>query len=121
VLEDLAAFAPGGGLAASTIALLAWYTRTSREDRKEYRTALAEAKAEFEKRLAEEHARVLEIDMHAQKEIDELRRRLADVDTVSQALREARRDAELESEGLKIRLEHMTMRYRLAKGEDVAL
>jgi hypothetical protein len=121
VFEELAALAPGGGLAASVIALLAWYTKTSREDRKEYRDALASAKADFEERLKAEHARLLETDMNAQTEVDELRRRLADADTVIQGERAARRDAELDVESFKIRLQQMTWRYRLAKGEDVDL
>lgn len=119
MFEELAALAPGGGLAASIIALLAWYTKTSREDRKEYRDALAAAKVDFDARLKDEHARLLESEMNAQAEVSELRRRLDDADTVILGERSARRDAELELAGMKIRLQQMTWRYRLAKGEDV--
>jgi uncharacterized coiled-coil DUF342 family protein len=119
VIEDLATLAPGGGLAASVMGLLVWYSKTSKETRQEYRDALAASKAEFDARLKDEHSRVLETEMHAQVEIDELRRRLADADTVIMGERAARRDAELDAEGLKIRLEHAQIRYKLAKGEDV--
>lgn len=119
MVEELAALAPGGGLAASVMGLLVWYGKTSRETRQEYREALAASKAEFDARLKEEHSRLLETEMHAQVEIDELRRRLADADTVILGERAARRDAELDAEGLKIRLEHAQIRLRIAKGEDV--
>jgi len=121
MIEELANLAPGGGLAGSVVALLVWFMKSSREDRKEYREALKQARDDFETRLKEEHARVLEIDMNAQTEIDELRRRIADAETVIQGERARARDAELSAEGMKIRLEHMTLRYKLAKGEDVPL
>ena len=123
---------PQGGVAAGVLALFGWYTKTSRDDRKEYRddlkarTAefeerLAEAKAEFDKRLADEHARLLETEMAAEHETTELRRRLADMETVVMGERASRRDAELDLEGAKIRLEHARMRVRLLKGEEVEM
>lgn len=121
MLEELANLAPGGGLAGSVVALLVWFMKSSREDRKEYREALKSAREDFEIRVKEERARVLDIEMSTQKEVDDLRRRLADSETAFIAEHSARRDAELTSEGTSIRLEHMTMRYRIAKGQDVDL
>lgn len=121
MLEELTALAPGGGLAGSVVGLLAWFMKSSREDRKEYRVALKAAQEDFDARLKEERGRVLEIEMAADKEVSDLRRRNADAETAFIAEHSARRDAELHAEGLKIRLEHMTLRYRLAKGEEVEL
>lgn len=121
MVDELAALVPGGGLAGTVAGFLIYILKTGREDRKEYREALRQTREDFEARLKEEHARVLEADMHAQTEIDELRRRLADAETVIQGERARARDAELSAEGMKIKLEHMTLRYRLAKGEDVPL
>ncbi len=117
--EELASLAPGGGLAGSVGALLLYFMKSTREDRKEYREALKVAQEDFNIRLKEERGRVLEIEMAAQKEVDDLRRRNADAETALMAEHSRRREAELESEGLKIRLEHMTVRYRIAKGEEV--
>jgi nucleotide-binding universal stress UspA family protein len=118
---DLAALGPSAGLIGAVVALLGWYSKTSKETRQEYRDALAAAKTEFEARLKDEHARVLEADMHAQTEIEDLRRRLADADTVIMGERAARRDSELDKEGFKIRLEHAQLRIKILKGEDVDL
>jgi hypothetical protein len=119
VASELAALAPGGGLAASVVALLAWYTKTGREDRKEYRDALAEAKADFEKRIGEEHGRVLETEMNAQKEVDDLRKRLNAAQAGLDAERARARHAELEREEAKIRNQHLSLRLKLARGEEV--
>lgn len=100
--------------------LLVWYARTSKETRQEYRDALTAAKAEFELRLKEEHTRLLDSETHAQTQVEELRRRLAEADTVVAAERAARREADLVAEGLIIRLEHAQTRLRIAKGEDIS-
>lgn len=118
-LEDLAGLAPGGGLAGSVVGLLVWFMRSSREDRKEYREALRLAQEDFDARLKEERARVTETESAAEKENLELRRRHADTQAALDAEHAARRDAQLTAEGLAIRLEHMTLRYRLARGEEV--
>lgn len=117
--EELASLAPGGGFAGSVIALFAWFSKTSREDRKEYRESLAAAKLEFEERLKTEHGRLLETEMHAQTEIDELRRRLGDMETVVQGERARRRDAEIEVETARIKLEQVKLRLSYARGEEV--
>lgn len=119
MLEELAGLAPGGGLAGSVVGLLVWFMKTSREDRKEYREALKAARDDFDARLKEERGRLLEMEMATEKEVSDLRRRNADVETAFVAEHSARRDAELTSEGLRIQLEHMTWRYKLAKGEEV--
>lgn len=119
MLEELVNLAPGGGLAGSVVGLVIYIMKTGREDRKEYREALKVAQEDFDTRLREERGRMLEIEMAAEKEVADLRRRNADSETAFIAEHAARRDAELETEGLRIRLEHMTMRYRIAKGEDV--
>ncbi len=121
VWEELAQLAPGGGLAGSVGALLLYFMKTSREDRKEYREALKVAQEDFDARLKDERGRVLEIEMSAEKEVADLRRRNADAETALIAEHQRRREAELDAEGLKIRLEHMTLRYRIAKGEDVEM
>ncbi len=121
MLEELVNLAPGGGLAGSVIGLLAWFMKSSREDRKEYREALRVAQEDFDSRLKEERGRVLEIEMGAEKEVSDLRRRLSDSETAFMSEHQLRREAELESEGNKIRLEHMTLRYRIAKGDDVQI
>lgn len=121
MLEELASLAPGGGLAGSVVALLVWFMKSSREDRKEYREALRLAQEDFDTRLKEERARTLEVEMSTEKEVTDLRRRNADAETAFMAEHAQRRDAELTAEGLRIRLEHMTLRYKLAKGEDVEL
>lgn len=127
---ELVSLLPTGGIAGGVLALFGWYTKSSRDDRNEFRKAYVEAKAEFETRLAEakadfaarltdEHARVLEAEQGAEHEGSELRRRLADAETVILGERARARDAELENEGLKIRLEHAQMRIKLLKGEEV--
>ena len=120
-MEELVNLAPGGGLAGSVVGLLVWFMKTSREDRKEYREALKLAQDDFDARLKEERGRTLEIEMGAEKEVADLRRRNADAETALMSEHQRRREAELDAEGLKIRLEHMTLRYRIAKGEDVEL
>lgn len=119
MLDELAALAPGGGLAGFVALLLGWYAKTSREDRKEFRDALAAAKADFELRLKDEHARLLEIDMNAQTEVDELKRVNRALDAALSAERARARHAELDLEGAKIRTEHLQLRLRLARGEEV--
>ena len=121
MIEELTSLAPGGGLAGSVVGLLIWFMKTSREDRKEYREALKTAQDDFEARVKDERGRALEAEMSAEKEVSDLRRRIADVETALAAEHAARRDADLEAEGYKIRLEHMTLRYRIAKGEEVDL
>lgn len=121
MLEELGGVVPGGGLAGSVVALLVWFMKTTREDRKEYREAVKTMREDFDARLKDERGRVLEIEMSTQKEVDDLRRRISDAETALMGEHAARRDAELEAEGLRIRLEHMTLRYRLAKGEEVDL
>jgi hypothetical protein len=119
VWQDLASIAPGGGLAGSVIGLLVWFQRVGREDRREYREALAATRAEFETRLKEEHARVLEIDMHAQLEADEARKRIDTLTAALDAERARARHAELDLEGAKIKMGHLRLRLKIAKGEDV--
>lgn len=119
MLDELASLAPGGGLAGFVALLLGWYAKTSREDRKEYRDALAAAKTDFEQRLKDEHGRLLEIDMAAQKEVEELKRANRALDAALNAERSRARHAELDLEGAKIRNEHLWLRLRLARGEEV--
>jgi hypothetical protein len=132
VAGELASLLPQGGIAAGVVTLFAWYARTSAADRKEFREAyrqakagfdadLAAAKADFQARLAEEHARVLETEMNAEHESKQLRARLAETDVAVARERQGRLTAEVDNEGLRVRLEHARTRIKLLKGEEVDL
>lgn len=129
---ELVSLLPQGGIAAGVLALFGWYAKTSAADRKEFRQAyqdakvafevnLKEAKAEFAARLKEEHSRVLETEMNAEHETKQLRQRLAESDVVIAKERRRALDAEVDNEGLRVRLEHASMRIKLLRGEEVDL
>lgn len=92
-MDIAGAILPGGGLAGAVVALLMWFGRVTREDRKEYR-----------EQLAVERARVRELDTAMDVEIGDLRRRIADVQTVADGERERRRDSEILGEKLRMQL-----------------
>ncbi len=118
-LEEILAALPGTGLGGLVVALFVWVLRTGREDRVDYRTALASAVAAHQAELTGVRERAKEDAEAADAEIADLRRRLADAHTVTDGERGMRRDAALEVERVRLWLTVAQEKLAIAQGQEV--
>ncbi len=106
--SELSALIPGTGLSGLVIGLFVWMLRWMREERTDYRVA-----------LAAERARAADQENAADAEIADLRRRIADSLTAADGERDRRRESESEAARLAAQLAGLTERLRLAtEGKD---
>lgn len=91
--DNLDSLIPGGGIVAAAIGLLSWFMRNARDERREHSEALKEVKAEHAKAKTD-----------WERAEGDLRRRLADEETVISGLKDQVADLKRERSELRAKL-----------------